>query len=136
LTGYLAAEGFVAELREELGDVAAEHGRLLLAPGPPRRAAWAQNVWLDPVELRFGSIREAATALRGIQRNWVLYSHVLHRRAHLVEAELPRISFKPLHFGDPPPAAPLGSWTLLEAGRLLASARCSSPFPHGEVQFV
>src|SRR5690349_3850024 len=50
-TGYLAAEGFEAELREELGTVAAAHGRLLLAEGPPRPAAWAQNVWYDPVEI-------------------------------------------------------------------------------------
>ena len=32
--------------------------------------------------------------------------------------------------------APLGSWTLIEEGTLLAAAHCSSPFPNGEARFV
>ena len=40
LTGYLAPEGFVAELQHELGDSVREtHGRLVLAEGPPREVA-------------------------------------------------------------------------------------------------
>lgn len=39
-------------------------------------------------------------------------------------------------FGQPVPAAPLGSWALLAPDRMLASARCSSPFPNGEMAFV
>jgi 23S rRNA (cytidine2498-2'-O)-methyltransferase len=31
------------------------------------------------------------------------------------------------------PPSPLGSWTLLDAGTVLASPRCSSPFPNGEM---
>ncbi|WP_457844104.1 SAM-dependent methyltransferase, partial [Staphylococcus aureus] len=34
------------------------------------------------------------------------------------------------------PTAPLGSWTLLAPDRMLAAARCSSPFPNGEVGFI
>ena len=48
----------------------------------------------------------------------------------------PRCRRKPLVFGMPAPAAPLGSWTLLDAGTLLASPHCTSPFPNGEVHFV
>src|SRR5262249_35452831 len=48
-TAYLAAPGFLGELAEELGPrVERVHGGLLLAAGPPRPAAWAANVWLDP----------------------------------------------------------------------------------------
>jgi 23S rRNA (cytidine2498-2'-O)-methyltransferase len=36
----------------------------------------------------------------------------------------------------PPPAAPLGSWTLLDAETMLVSPQCTSPFPNGEVHFV
>jgi hypothetical protein len=35
--GYLAADGFVDELRRELGDATEAHGRLLLAPAAARR---------------------------------------------------------------------------------------------------
>ncbi|MGA8551785.1 MAG: SAM-dependent methyltransferase, partial [Stellaceae bacterium] len=46
------------------------------------------------------------------------------------------VSAKPLVFGAPAPAAPLGSWTLLDGGTVLASPNCTSPFPNGEIRFV
>ena len=136
VTAYLAAEGFEAELAEELGEEAAQIGRLFLLSGPPRPAAWAANVWHDPVTLPIASIGDGAKQLRAIQRNWAVYSHAHHRRAALLQEKLPKVSAKPLTFGDPVPTAPLGSWTLLDETTILAAARCSSPFPNGEVQFV
>ncbi len=135
-TAYLAAEGFAEELDHELGGADTRHGRLLIASGPPRPAAWAANVWLDPQEIPIASISDAAAKLRGIQRNWALYAPRLYRRAMLIQEQLPKVSAKPLVFGTPPPAAPLGSWTLLDAATMLASPHCTSPFPNGEVQFV
>ncbi|MCB9596236.1 MAG: hypothetical protein H6719_26170 [Sandaracinaceae bacterium] len=136
MIGYLAAEGFEAELAHELGGDVEAHGRLLLAPGPPRPAAWAQNVWLEPERLSIASIKDAARQLRDLQRNWALFSHVDHRRAALIQDQLPHVSAKPIEPYAPLPEAPLGSWTLIDRDTLLCSARCSSPFPHGEVRFV
>jgi len=135
-TAYLAPDGFTAELAHELGDAGPVHERLLVAPGPPRPAAWAQNVWLDPQEIRVASIGDAARKLRDIQRNWAPYAPHLHRRAMLIQQRLPVVSAKPLVFGEPPPSAPLGSWTLLDETTLLAAPHCTSPFPNGEVRFV
>jgi len=135
-TAYLAAEGYVDELARELGRVDRGHGRLLIASGPPRPAAWAANVWLDPQEIRIASISDAAARLRAIQRNWAVYAPELHRRATLIQELLPKVSAKPLVFGAAPPAAPLGSWTLLDPETVLASPHCTSPFPNGEVHFV
>jgi 23S rRNA (cytidine2498-2'-O)-methyltransferase len=135
-TAYLAAPGFEAELRTELGEVSEEYGRLMLSPGPARPAAWAQNVWRDPQVLEVSSIGEAAKALRAIQRNWWPYEFHLHRRTALLVDKLPKVSAKPLEFGAPAPTAPLGSFTWMDEGRLLAAARCSSPFPNGEAAFV
>ncbi len=135
-TAYLAADGFVEDLARELGAVERVHGRLLIAPGPPQPVAWAANVWVDPQLLTVVSISDAAAKLRAIQRNWAAYAPALHRRAVLIQQLLPKVSAKPLPFGAPAPAAPLGSWTLLEAGTVLAAPHCSSPFPNGEVHFV
>jgi len=74
--------------------------------------------------------------LRAIQRNWAVYAPRLHRRAMLIQEQLPVVSAKPLVFGTPPPKAPLGSWTLLDANTVLAAPHCTSPFPNGEVHFV
>src|SRR5947207_4850629 len=137
-TAYLAAPGFVAELLAELGDPIAVHDRLVIAEGPPRPVAWAQNMWVAPEEIVIGSIGDAAKALRARQRNWALYAFQLHRRAALIAAALPKVSARPLVFPTPAPLAPLaplGSWTLLAPDRMLAAARCSRPFPNGEASF-
>lgn len=135
-TAYLAAEGFETDLAHELGPDAMRHGRLFLAEGPPRPAAWAQNVWFDPQLLKVDSIGEAARSLKAIQRNWAAYAFHLHRRTSLVAGKLPPVSARPLSFGRPAPTAPLGSWCFLDEKTVLAAPRCSSPFPNGEVRFV
>lgn len=137
---YLAAEGFEAELAEELrragAGIAAWHGRLALSPDPPMPAAWALEGWTAPIELPAPSVKAAADALRGIQRNWALYAAQHHRRAALIEARLPPVKARPLAFPEPAPTAHLGAWTLLAPDRLLASPAKSSPFVNGEVRFV
>ena len=137
LTAYLAAEGFEDDLRHELQDVIVrEHGRLFLAEGAVVPAVWAANIWYDAAEIPIASIGDGAKALRAIQRNWWPYAPGLHRRTGLMVEKLPKVSAKPLTFGQKAPDAPLGSFTLLDEGTLLAAARCSSPFPNGELRFV
>jgi 23S rRNA (cytidine2498-2'-O)-methyltransferase len=135
-TVYQAQPEYVDRLARELGDATAVRGPLVLAPGPPRHAAWAQNIWLEPQWLAVESIGHAAKALRAVQRNWALCSVACHRRAALVQGKLPRVSAKPLQFGAAVPDAPLGHWTLWDERTVLASARCTSPVPHGEFRFV
>ncbi|HUB97885.1 MAG TPA: hypothetical protein VL993_18315, partial [Stellaceae bacterium] len=136
--GYLAPEGFVDVLRQELaGDAVREvHGRLVLVDGLERPVAWVANVWRNPVRIPIRSIGDGAKKLRAIQRNWALYSVAAHRRAALIAEQLPAVSARPVMFGAPAPKAPLGSWTLLDAETILASPSCSNPFPNGEVRFV
>jgi len=135
-TAYLAAEGFVGELEAELGAVVGRVERLLVAAGPPRAVAWAQNVWYAPQVIAVASIADAARKLRALQRNWAPYAPLLHRRATLIQAALPKVSARPLVFPALPPASPLGSWTLLDANKVFAAPHCSSAFPNGEVPFV
>jgi 23S rRNA (cytidine2498-2'-O)-methyltransferase len=139
-TAYLAVDGLETQLREELqrqGVVpSAEHGRLLITDGSAVPAAWSANIWRDCIELPVASIGSAAKALRDIQRNWAMYAPLHHRRAALIQEKLPHVSAKPIVFPAAAPTAPLGSWTLLAPDRLLAAARCSAPFPNGEVAFV
>jgi len=137
LTGYLAAPGFEDDLAAELGDsVRARHGRLLLAEGGARPCAWAHNVWHAPQVFEGLSIGAAAKALKAIQRNWWPYAFQLHRRTELLAQALPKVSARPLAFGEDPPAARLGSFCWIDATTLLAAPHCSSPFPNGEAAFV
>ena len=135
-TVYLAPKDMVKELAFELGEVTEVVDRLVFAPGGPRPVAWAQNIWLDPKRLTIDSISDAAAKLRAMQRNWALFSVAHHRRAKLIEEQLPAVVPKPVRIGTPPPTATLGSWTLMERDLVIASPHCLSPFPHGEVNFV
>ncbi|EPR38687.1 ribosomal RNA methyltransferase RrmJ/FtsJ [Desulfovibrio sp. X2] len=111
-------------------------GPLLLAEGPPRSPAWAQNVWRAPAAIPIESIADGAKKLKALQRNWHLVPLDHFRRAALIAEKLPRVAARPLVFGEPVPTAPLGSWTLWDEGTILASPECSSPFPDGEPSFV
>jgi 23S rRNA (cytidine2498-2'-O)-methyltransferase len=139
-TAYLAADGFLDQLREELRlagvGVRVMHERLLISEDKPAASAWAANIWHDCIEWPVVSIGAAAKALRDLQRNWAMYAPLHHRRAALIQERLPHVSAKPVVFPAPAPTAPLGSWTLLATDRMLAAAHCSSPFPNGEVVFV
>jgi 23S rRNA (cytidine2498-2'-O)-methyltransferase len=137
---YLAAEGFEAELAEELRlggrSITTWHGRLALSPEPPGPSAWALETWTAPQEVPAPSVKAAADALRAVQRNWALYAHGQHRRAALIGERLPPVKARPLLFPEAAPAGHLGGWTLLATDRLLFSPTKTSPFVNGAVQFV
>ena len=137
---YLAAEGLEAPLEAELARqrvAVAWHGRLAVSETPVAASAWAQDVWMDPREAPAPSIRAAADALRAVQRNWAAVDAPgQHRRMALITERLPPIRARPLLFPSAAPTAPLGAWTLLDAGRLLFSPATGSPFPRGECRFA
>lgn len=135
---YLAARGFLHHLLGEIPRPSRVDGELVSLwdapePGP---VYWTRNVWLEPFILEFGSISEAAKALRAMQRNWAPCPARLHRRMALISEALPPIPAKPKAFPFDLPGSPMGAFTLLDEHTLLASARCSNPFPNGEFQFV
>lgn len=132
--GYLAIEGFEDRLKDEI-DIYESYGRLFLSKTKPKNVFWAQNIWYEPFKKRISSISDGANFLKNIQRNWALYPHLNHRRAHLIEQQLPYISKKPLTFPTPNFQMPLGSWTLIEKDLILASSKCFSFFPNGEPHF-
>ncbi|MCE9508405.1 MAG: hypothetical protein K8R48_08885 [Alphaproteobacteria bacterium] len=135
-TAYLAPGGFVHELLDELGDAVEDvYERLVIAAGPPQPVIWADNVWLNPRFIEIESIGDGAKKLKDIQRNWANYAFDFHRRSNLITEKLPHVSAKPIKFPSPLPTAPLGSWTLIENGLLLASPSCSSPYPNGAYIF-
>ncbi|MCC6433540.1 MAG: hypothetical protein IT196_00775 [Acidimicrobiales bacterium] len=138
-TAYLAAAGYEQALREELQRAGLGPSlrwlddRLVRSDAPAVDAAWAINTWFDAETLDIASIADAARHLRERQRNWCAYPPGARGRTALITAKLPHVSGRALALGDVAPTAPLGSWTLLGPDRILAAARCSSPFPNGEV---
>ncbi len=132
---YLAAEGLEQPLLEELtrrgAAITAWHGRLALSPDPPVPSAWALETWMAPAEHAAPSVKAAADALRGMQRNWTAYGAAHHRRMALIQNRLPPVRARPLVFPEPAPPSHLGAWTLLAPDRLLASPTTTSPVPGG-----
>ena len=144
-TAYLAARGFLGHLLDEVPERSRVDEDLVGcwsmdspsdASMDKKRVYWTRNVWEEPFLLEFDSISKAAKALRGIQRNWAPYPTRLHRRMALIAEALPPLPLKPKAFPFALPAAPMGSFTLLDEHLLFGSALCSSPFPNGEFSFV
>jgi 23S rRNA (cytidine2498-2'-O)-methyltransferase len=135
---YHGARGFEGHLREEIGQWSSRWGELYHGGAAETPAFWNQNIWLSPFRLSFDSISEASQALRGIQRNWCLTNTAHFRRAALIQSRLPPLASasKARVFPWFAPRAPMGSWTLLDPHTIVASARCTSPFPGGAVSFA
>lgn len=141
LTGqvYEGLPAFADHLQAELGIDTASWGPLYYLEDTASigqgSCFWNQNIWLAPFQLTFGSITEAAAALRDIQRNWAPTLFTQFRRGALMQSQLPFLSAKPRPFPWSVPHTPVGAWTLLDAHTLIASAHCSSPFPRGVITF-
>ena len=133
---FLAPSEHVDLVREELGPaIVAEQERLFLTKDTGH-SFWAQNTWLDAQEFKFESISAAAKHVRAIQRNWWPHSVTAHRRASLIQEQLPPLKPKPIEFLAKVPTAPMGSWTLWDERTLYYAANCTSAFPNGEVHFI
>lgn len=135
---YLAPEGLEPVLAESLACAGVDitwHGRLALSEAPPVPCPWALDIWTAPREIEIASVKQAADALRAMQRNWSAYGIAHHRRMALIADRLPPVKARALVFPEPAPASHLGAWTLLAPNRLLASPTKTSPFPNGECRF-
>lgn len=134
---FLSPEGFEADLRRELErDLIEAHDRLFFAASRKTPPVWAQDVWLAPERIPFDSISQAVRELKKRGKFWSLFSHSHHRRAVLIEEQLPKFKLPPLRFGEDAPLPPIGAWTLLDAKTLVASARRWKLRPHGEMKFI
>jgi 23S rRNA (cytidine2498-2'-O)-methyltransferase len=134
---YQAIQGFEDHLEGELGRWKEVRGPFYHVESPPGdQVFWHHNSWLEPFIAEFDSLSEAASILRGVQRNWAPTLFTQFRRGALIAEKLPPLSEKPRPFPWLLPNVPMGAWTLLDAHTLAASPRCSSPFPGGAITFA
>jgi 23S rRNA (cytidine2498-2'-O)-methyltransferase len=138
-TGYLAIHKFEAELEKELEikglKIALKKDRLYLVEGEHPALIWAQMSAFELSFMPITSIKDGARKLKALGRNWGLFTVGNHRRAQLIQDELPKYNTKPIPFRHPLPDLPMGFWTLWEADQVLATSKTSSPFALGEMTF-
>lgn len=132
---YLAFENFSKELDHELKNKRAISDRLFVSE-TFQNAVWAQHVWRDCEWIDIHSIGDAVKALKARGKWWVLYSFSHHRRAQLIQDQLPHFKQTPLKFLAPLPSQPLGAWTMVDKNKILVAPQTSSPFPLGEIHFA
>ena len=139
-TGYLAIYKFEAELEKEFEikglKIAQKFERLYLVEGKHQAMIWAQMTAFDLELIAISSINDGAKKLKALGRNWGLFTIGNHRRAQLIQDELPNYNQKPIPFRHPLPASPMGFWTLMAPDQILASTKTSSPFALGEMVFI
>jgi 23S rRNA (cytidine2498-2'-O)-methyltransferase len=138
---YFAFEKFGEILHQELKLRTAENltavsDRLFTSSTHFENLVWAQNIWLDAEVIDVASVGDAVKALKARGKWWALYSHDNHRRAQLIQEQLPQFKIAPLSFLGKVPTQPMGAWTLISKNQILAAAQTSSPFPLGEIYFA
>lgn len=139
-TGYLAIHKFEAELERELKvkglSVALKKDRLYLVEGNHPPMIWAQVTAFELSLIPIASISDGVKKLKALGRNWGLFTVGHHRRAELIQSELPKLNTKPIPFRHPLPTHPMGFWTLWEQDHILASTKTTSPYALGEMDFL
>jgi 23S rRNA (cytidine2498-2'-O)-methyltransferase len=139
-TGYLAIHKLESELEKELEikglKIAEKRDRLYLVEGDHPAMIWAQVSVFGLERIQITSINDGAKKLKALGRNWGLFTVGHHRRAQLIQDELPKYNRKPIAFRHPLPATAMGFWTLLEPDLMIASTKTSSPFALGEMDFM
>jgi 23S rRNA (cytidine2498-2'-O)-methyltransferase len=138
-TGYLAIHKFDKELERELEmrglKVAMKKDRFYLVEGNHPAMIWAQVTGFEMEFQEVSSINDCVKKLKALGRNWALFSVAFHRRAELIESELPKFNTKPIPFRHPLPTLPMGLWALWDQNLMVATQKTSSPFPLGEMEF-
>lgn len=138
-TGYLAIHKFEAELEKELAlkglKVFEKKDRLYLVEGEHPAMIWAQMTAFNLNFIEITSINDGVKKLKALGRNWGLFTVDNHRRAQLIQSELPKYNTKPIPFRHQIPESKMGFWTLWEANKILATQETSSPFALGEMTF-
>lgn len=95
---------------------------------------WASCVLESPFFVSFSSIKEAASSLKSIQRNWASYQYANFRRASLITEALPYMNRKKKTFPCALPLSPVGLYTLLGSTVMIASAQTSTYIPSGVIE--
>jgi 23S rRNA (cytidine2498-2'-O)-methyltransferase len=131
---YLAFENFSQELETELRNKKAISDRLFVSD-TFQNCLWAQQTWLNCELIEISSVGDAVKALKARGKWWALYSFEHHRRAQLVQEQLPKFKLPPLKFLSALPSHPMGAWTMIEKNQILVAAETTSAFPLGEIQF-
>lgn len=138
-TGYLAIHQFEQELERELLfkgiPIAMKKDRFYLVEGSHPQMVWAQVTGFDMEFIPITSISDGAKKLKALGRNWGLFTVGQHRRAELIQTELPKYNTKPISFRHSLPEKPMGLWTLWEPDMILATQKTTSPFSLGEMDF-
>ncbi len=138
-TGYLAIHDFSQELEKEFElrcvKIHEKKDRFYLVEGDGPDLIWAQMTARNLETIEITSINDGVKKLKERGRNWGLFTVANHRRAQLIQDELPKFNTKPIPFRHPLPEKPMGFWTLWDTNIILASQTTSSPFALGEMDF-
>lgn len=139
VTGYLAAEGFDKDLKQELNllniTIKSEHGRLFLCEGEAQDVVFAQDTWKNVEIINYASIGNGAELLKEKNKRWSHYSLNNHRRGELILEKVPRVRIKRYNFLEEIPKGSIGVFALLSETQMIVSPETSCPLPFGEIHF-
>lgn len=141
LTGYLAPEGLVQDLEQEIErdpdlKIVQRMRQLLVVQGPRKNLVFAQVTWPEIQKIEITSIGDAVKKLKAHGKLWAQYAFDFHRRMALIQEQLPKIKLHQMNLEQTLPVRKLGGWTLQNEKTLWFSADTNSIFPEGIMTFA
>ncbi len=136
IQAHLADPDYIEPLRQELHDIIAVYGNLIITTPQMRLPVFAQDTWLNPHYLDIASINDAATQLKPHSTFWAPYLNCYARRTTLIAEKL-RAPKLPKTYAFPlAPLPPIAQFTLLEPNRLLFATQRAKAIPSGRFHFI
>lgn len=131
---YIPHLHFKDNLKKELTEYEMIYEDMLSAQND-NNILWAQDIWKNVFLIQFDSIKQAVQALKSFNVRWVLHSVSNHRRASLIEEQLPKIKIKRLPFPSWSGYPKFGCWSLIDKNTILCSTECFRNRPLGIYEF-
>lgn len=116
--GYLARKEFERELADELGLEFKENQSFYLKEGNPEPSVWSARTIGELEFHSFSSVGEAAKILKSKNKFWSHGADSHHRRAQLIQEQLPFFKSRPLDFLQDLKFPRLGYFHLLNANEM------------------
>ena len=141
MKALIAHENYIHELKNELLEnsieIVEQYKEMFLIKNDEFHSFWAKDECWDIEIIKIDSIGDAVKKLKAKAKLWVLYSLSHHRRAELIQAQLPIIKSKELVF---PNSVKLQSkysiWTMIHEDTIIAGTKSIATVPLGEFKFA
>ncbi len=133
---HIADPHYLENLHDELNDIIATHGDLIIAKTQNQLPVFALDTWLDPQIIDIESITDAANKLKPLAKYWAPYINQFARRTTLISEKLRHFNLPKAQHFPLEPLPQIAQFTLLDKHQLVFATKRIKAIPNGQFNFI